>query len=134
MAVGVDSRASAMKEVILDEVKAREIAREWVAAWNGHDLERILSHYSEDVVLTSPVAARLLDDRAGIVRGKAALRSYFSRALELYPDLQFHLLDTLWGLHSLVLYYRNQKGAMVGEFMELGDDGKISRVVAHYGG
>jgi len=118
----------------LDEIQAREIASEWVAAWNSHDLDRIMAHYSEDVVLTSPVAVRLLDDPSGTVRGKAALRSYFSRALEVYPQLQFQLVDTLWGLHSLVLYYRNQKGTMVGEFMEIGEAGKILRVVANYGG
>ena len=43
----------------LTEEIARQFAREWVDAWNAHDLERILSHYAPDVVLRSPVAARL---------------------------------------------------------------------------
>ena len=51
-------------------------AREWVAAWNAHDLERILSHYAEDVVLRSPVAARLLPESSGEIRGIDALRAW----------------------------------------------------------
>jgi len=27
-------------------------AQEWIAAWNAHDLERILAHYADDVELT----------------------------------------------------------------------------------
>ena len=38
---------------------AKEFGREWVVAWNAHDLERIVAHYANDVVLTSPVAAKL---------------------------------------------------------------------------
>ena len=27
---------------------ARRFAEEWIAAWNAHDLERILAHYTDD--------------------------------------------------------------------------------------
>ena len=111
----------------------REFAAEWVRSWNGHDLEAILSHYADGVVLTSPVAARLLGDPAGTVRGKAALRSYFSKGLEAYPDLKFELRDVMWGLSSVVLYYTNQVGRKTGEFMEVDENGKVVRVVANYG-
>lgn len=113
----------------MDEEQAREIASHWIGAWN---LDRIMDHYDDAIELTSPVAARLLEDPAGVVRGKAALRAYFARALELYPELKFELVETMWGLRSLVLYYRNQVGTMVGEYMEVGGNGKISRVVANY--
>src|SRR5215469_1635474 len=39
------------------ESEAKEFARQWVAAWNSHDLDAIMSHYDADVVLTSPVAS-----------------------------------------------------------------------------
>ena len=29
-------------------IDARTFAEEWVAAWNAHDLERILAHYSDE--------------------------------------------------------------------------------------
>jgi predicted ester cyclase len=67
------------------------------------------------------------------VAGKANLRAYFERGLEAYPDLRFHLEDVLWGVNSVVLYYKNQKGTRTAEFMELSAIGKVARVVAHYG-
>jgi predicted ester cyclase len=108
------------------------LANHWVAAWNAHDLDRIMSHYEDHVELTSPVAARLLEIAGGRVTGKANLRAYFERGLAAFPDLQFHLEDVLWGLNSVVLYYINQRGTRTAEFMELGANGKVARVVAHY--
>ena len=113
-------------------VEAQRFAQEWIDAWNSHDLDAILSHYAPDVVLTSPVAARVLGEPSGRVAGQENLRSYFRRGLEVYPNLTFELLDVLAGLSSVVLYYKNQSGTRSGEFMEFGDDGKIVRVVANY--
>jgi ketosteroid isomerase-like protein len=119
---------------MLREDQAREFADHWVKAWNSHDLDRIMSHYEDDVVLVSPVAAKMLGDPSGRVAGKAALRSYFERALEVYPNLSFQLVDVMWGLQSVVLYYTNQKGSKTGEYMEIGPSGKVSRVIANYSG
>jgi hypothetical protein len=119
---------------MIDEAQARKFADEWVRAWNAHDLDQIMSHYDDEVVLVSPVAARLLGDPSGRVSGKAALRAYFRRGLEAYPQLRFELLDVMWGLDSVVLYYTNQKGSRTGEYMELTPTGRVSRVVANYNG
>jgi hypothetical protein len=117
---------------MLTESQVRQFAAEWVRAWNSHDLDAILSHYAPDIVLTSPVAARLLKHPVGLVTGKSALRDYFKRGLEAYPNLAFELLDVMWGLSSVVLYYKNQNGTTSGEFMELDANLKITRVVANY--
>jgi ketosteroid isomerase-like protein len=119
---------------MLTKEEAHQFAREWVAAWNGHDLDRIMSHYEEDVELVSPVAAQLLGRSDGRVTGKADLRAYFQRGLAAYPSLQFDLKEVLWGVGSLVLYYANQRGSHTGEYMELSPQGKVSRVVANYSG
>jgi predicted ester cyclase len=103
-----------------------------VAAWNAHDLELILTHYEENVELTSPVAAQLLGTPDGKVAGKANLRAYFQRGLAAYPELHFQLEDVLWGVNSVVLCYLNQKGTRTAEFMELSATGKVARVVANY--
>lgn len=116
----------------MTEETARSLAKHWVAAWNAHDLTAILSHYEEGIELTSPVAARLLGGDGKVVT-KANLKAYFQRGLEAYPNLRFELKDVLWGLQSLVLYYTNQNGIPVGEFMELSSNGKVARVVANYG-
>ena len=113
---------------------ARDLAAHWIRAWNAHDLDEIMAHYAKDVVLISPAAAGILQDPSGAVKGKEALRAYFKRGLEVYPNLKFELLDVLWGVSSVVLYYTNQKGTKTGEFMEIDAQGKVVRVVANYSG
>jgi hypothetical protein len=111
---------------------AREFAQEWIDAWNSHDRESILTHYEDEVVLTSPVALKLLGGD-GAVRGKAALREYFQRGLQAYPNLRFDLLDVLWGTETIVIYYvNNVRGSKTAEVMLLSPAGRIQRVWANY--
>ena len=121
-----------MTEYLMTEDEARSFAADWIEAWNSHDLDRIMTHYAEDLVLVSPIAAQLLNDPAGIVRGKDSLREYFQKGLQAFPQLRFDLIEVMRGLSSIVLYYKNQKGTKSGEFMELNPQRKITRVVANY--
>ena len=113
---------------MLTESEARQFAEHWIAAWNSHDLDSILSHYSSEAVLTSPVAAKLLNNPVGNVEGKEAVGAYFKRGLEAYPNLNFQLLDVMWGLSSIVLCYVNQKGKKTAEFMELDANGVVRKL------
>jgi len=107
-------------------------AHDWIDAWNAHDLERILSHYEDEALLTSPVALKLLNGD-GTVRGKAALRAYFLRGLEAYPNLRFDLVDTLWGTETIVVFYiNNVRGNKTAEVMQISPEGMIRRVWANY--
>jgi ketosteroid isomerase-like protein len=116
----------------MTETEARTFAEHWITAWNTHDLEAILSHYAPEVVLTSPVAAKRLNDPSGTLVGIRALRDYFKQGLDTYPELRVELLDVLWGISSILLYYRNHVGTKTGEFMELDASRKVIRVVANY--
>src|SRR5580692_3989903 len=112
-----ESRAeSRARGTAVTKEEAWKLAEEWVAAWNAHDLEFILAHYEDAVELTSPVAAQLLGIPGGKLVGKASLRAYFLRGLEAYPELQFRLEDVFWGVSSVVLVYKNQKGTRTAEF------------------
>lgn len=110
----------------------QQFAHTWIAAWNAHDLERILDHYAANITLTSPAAAKLLNDPSGAVTGLPALRDYFQLGLEAFPNLHFELLEVFAGLSTVVLVFRNQRGTQTAEFMELDSAGKIARVVANY--
>jgi hypothetical protein len=44
-------------EVMSTTPEPDAFAAEWIAAWNAHDLDRILSHYAADAVVRTPVAA-----------------------------------------------------------------------------
>ena len=119
---------------MLTELRSDYLPTRGLRAWNSHDLEGIMSHYTPEIVLTSPVAARLLNDPTGAVKGEMALRNYFKQGLEAYPNLAFELLDVMCGVSSLILYYKNQNGTRTGELMELDANLKITKVVANYRG
>jgi len=81
-------------------------AREWVAAWNAHDLDRILAHYEDDFEMHSPLIRSLAGEDSGMLKGKSAVRAYWARALAAMPGLHFELLAALAGVNSMVVYYQ----------------------------
>ncbi len=101
----------------MDRLAAKEFVDHWLRDWNAHDLEALLSHYRDDVVFTSPVAAQLLDGSDGIISGKDALRAYWSEGLQRIPDLHFELVGYYVGVATLVINYRNQRGGLVAEVL-----------------
>ncbi len=114
----------------MDNDFAKQFVTEWERAWNTHDINKIMSHYANDIILISPIAGQLLGHSK--VRGIDAVRHYFMKGLHAYPDLNFKILDILHGEDSIVLYYINQNGVKVGEYMQFDRDGKVSRMTAHY--
>jgi hypothetical protein len=92
-------------------------SKQWVEAWNAHDIESVLDHFDEDVVFTSPVAAKLLPETAGVIHGKPALRHYWTQALQGIPHLQFVVKSVYQGIDTIVITYRNQDGGEVSEVL-----------------
>jgi hypothetical protein len=111
---------------IVSTPKPDGFAHEWAAAWNRRDVDAVLAHFHDDVVFTSPVAAEIVPDSAGVVHGKAALREYWCAALAVVPDLHFDIVGVYGGTSVLVINYRNQKGGLVNEVLEF-DDGLVRR-------
>jgi len=117
---------------ILTPESAAVFASSWLAAWNARDLDRILNHYADDIEFISPFVRRLLNCKRDGVYGIVALRAYFARALNAYPDLQFVLRRAYCGVQSVVLEYESVSGLLAGEVMEFNDVGLMCRVRAHY--
>lgn len=111
---------------------AGDFATIWIQDWNTHDLEAVMSHYSDQVDFTSPFIKLMGINAEGKINNKAALQEYFARALIKYPDLHFELYHELKGLHSVVLFYKSVHGLLSAEFMEFDQAGKIVCVKAHY--
>jgi len=110
----------------------KSFAAAWIEAWNSHDLDRILDHYSDDVEVTTPMIKVALGIDDGTVRGKEAARHYWSVALEKVPNLHFELVDVTRSVDSVALYYRSVMGKMAVEVMWFNGAGKVRRVIAHY--
>ena len=66
-------RAAKHKEPMIDNKFAQEFAEEWVSAWNAHDLDVILSHYSDDFEMTSPFISAVAGGTVNTLKGKGRL-------------------------------------------------------------
>lgn len=93
----------------------------WVRNWNAHDVDAVLDDFHDDVRFTSPVAAKLLPETQGVMRGKAALRQYWTAALASIPDLRFSVEGVYQGIDTIVIAYRNQRGNLVNEVLTFRD-------------
>src|SRR5277367_2860245 len=100
---------------------AQRFTAGWLDAWNRHDIDEILSHFHDDVIFSSPLAQRIVDDSDGYVRGKDHLRAYWTEGLRRNSDLHFTLEGIYVGVDTLVINYRNQAGGRVNEVLKFKD-------------
>lgn len=100
----------------VERASAEAFVDRWVGDWNAHNLEAILSHFSDDVVFTSPAAVQLLGGD-GVVKGKESLRRYWAEGIRRVPDLRFEVVGFYVGVDVLVINYKNQRGGLVCEFL-----------------
>ena len=119
---------------MIDRTHALEVAHEWVDAWNAHDPERVVSHFSDDVVVHSPLAERLRPGSNGTLAGKDAVLSYYRDGLAANPDLEFSLVEVCTGIDEMTIVYRNQRQTLATEALKLRDNGTVAEVRVGYGG
>ncbi len=121
-------------EPMIQREFAESFAREWVDAWNAHDLERILSHYADDFEMTSPLIVERRLSPNGRLKGKDAIRAYWSKGLAMAPNLRFELHSAMVGVNSVSILYRSVTAKrMVVEYLEFDNHGRAVRSEALYG-
>ena len=112
---------------------ATAFASDWVDSWNSHDLEKILSHYSDDFTIETPMAAKLYPQSHGIVVGKGEVRKYWTIGLEKSRNLRFEILDVLVGVNSLALYLFNTSSNKKSvELMSFNSENKVNKAIVTY--
>lgn len=111
---------------------AKQFADEWISAWNSHDLELILNHYSDDIEVTTPMIKMAAGIESGTLKGKDAVADYWRKALSKIPDLHFELIAVTECIHSIALYYKSVMDKMCIEVMFFNDEGKVYKMFAHY--
>jgi len=116
---------------MLENNFAEHFAADWIDSWNSHDLDRILSHYTDDFEMTSPIIIKVTGEPSGTLKGKENVYAYWAKALQLVPDLHFELVTTLIGVNSITLYYQGVRG-LSAEVFHFNQDGKITKAYAHY--
>lgn len=95
-------------------------AREWIAAWNRSDVEAVLTHYADEAVFVSPLAATVASNPE--VHGKDALRAYWTKALHSLkspPSFAFESLVWDKGTRALLIVYVSTEPARTVRKCEL---------------
>ena len=66
------------------------LGRKWIAAWNSHDLERVLALYAEDSEMTSDKIPALGFDPSGTLRGKPNIPRLLGQSAAAAAQSAFH--------------------------------------------
>lgn len=112
-------------------------ARDWIAAWTRSDVEAVLTDYADQTVFVSPLAATVTGKPE--VRGKEALRAYWTKALgSRSSPLRFALETFTWDERNralLIVYVSTESGRKVRkcELMHFNSDLLIDRGEAFVG-
>lgn len=112
--------------------KAWALAQDWAAAWNQHDLQLVLSHYTDDFEMTSPFISSVTGNGSDTLKGKEQVGAYWQKALQQFPDLHFDLHDVAWNHTGIVLYYTSVGGRKAMECLQLNEQQQVFKAVAYY--
>ena len=109
----------------------QELAVRILKDWNSHDLDSIMSHYSDSFTITSPMIQSRLGIDDGTLKGKQNVRAWWDRVLKKVPDLTFTHRDTAIGADGtlLVMYHSSHNDKTIASAFTLDDRGLISREV-----
>lgn len=118
---------------MLTQEFAKNFAHDWIESWNLHDLQRILSHYTDDFEMSSPLIAITANEPTGVLKGKEAISNYWSKALAKFVDLKFELEEVYVGAVSIVITYKNlARGVNAAEVFYFNEEGKVYRASGNY--
>jgi hypothetical protein len=68
---------------MMSSVLATTHAQSWIAAWNAHDIDAILSHYADDIEFQADTVVSRWQRADGVLRGKRELREHSSEVSSL---------------------------------------------------
>ena len=129
---------STPKTTLFTEDEADAFVAEWMEAWNSHDVERILEHYSDDVEYYSPFIAQMAESGQpgsdGRLIGKGAVRDYFTTALGRFNDLHFDApAHVAVGAGSISFVYASVKNLTAVETLVFAPGSRlVARAQCHY--
>ena len=115
---------------------AETFAHDWAVAWNDLAIERVLAHFDEKVSFSSPTALAVVG--VATVRGKPALREYWTRALSRITELHFTVERILWDASTdeLAIIYEseiNGQKKRVSENLMFGEHGLVVKADVFHG-
>lgn len=119
----------------MSALELNEIAQRWLEAFNKKELERLLALYHDHAEHFSPKLKVRHPETNGLIKGKAALRSWWRDAFERLPSLHYEIIRlTPYEDRVFMEYVRHVHGEddlSVGEMLEIQQDLIIRSSVFH---
>ena len=101
----------------------KHIATLWFEAFNEHHLEKLLSLYDEHAEHFSPKLKVRLPETQGLIKGKAALRSWWQDAFDRLPTLKYEVkkltADDEQVFMEYIRHVQGEEDLSVGEVLEI---------------
>ncbi len=113
----------------------KEIALQWFNAFNKHDIEKLLALYNEHAEHYSPKLKIHQPETNGFIKGKPALRTWWTDAFDRLPNLHYEVIQlTTEDDRVFMEYIRQTPGEAdlrVGEILTIKDGEIIASRVYH---
>ena len=101
----------------------KQIAIKWFEAFNEHDLEKLLSLYDDNAQHYSPKLKIRIPETAGLIKGKAALRTWWQDAFDRLPTLKYEVIkltaDDEQVFMEYIRYVSGEYDLQVGEVLQI---------------
>ena len=113
----------------------KKIAQAWFDAFNAHDIEALLGLYADDAEHYSPKLKVHQPETNGFIKGKPALRHWWTDAFNRLPELHYEILKlTAEGDQVFMEYIRQtpeEDDLRVGETLIIRDNKIVASRVYH---
>lgn len=101
----------------------KNIALKWFEAFNEHDLEKLLSLYSDTAEHFSPKLKIRMPQTQGLINGKQALREWWQDAFDRLPTLNYEVIKLTADDEQVFMEYirhvKNEEDLRVGEVLQI---------------
>jgi len=113
----------------------KKVANAWFDAFNTHDIETLLDLYDEDAEHYSPKLKIRQPETNGLIKGKPALRAWWTEAFSRLPNLHYELLKLTAEDDQIFMEYLrhtpDEEDLRVGEVLVIRNNRIVASRVYH---
>lgn len=112
-----------------------EIAKQWFAAFNDHNLDQLLALYADKAVHYSPKLKIRQPETNGQVTGRPALHAWWRDAFDRLPTLHYRYTSLTANEHRVFMEYvrsvADEPDMLVAEVLEIENNLIVASRVYH---
>lgn len=117
------------------EERNKQIALNWISAFNEHDLKKLLALYSDAAIHFSPKLKIRQPETEGWIMGKPALEKWWGDAFDRIPTLHYQLENLIINDDQILMEYLRKAAGdpdmMVAEILEIENNLIVKSRVYH---